>query len=324
MESPFTEVEKRFVLAEMIKASDLDVGLLVNFVKQHDVQADWMLMQLPSGRNMNQCLRAAEAMFNLTIPPPAISPLKRKSFSELSDHIPKKQAIGSPGEGSPYAIPRNPNTQSPGLGQPVNIQPRPNGFPPHTLTPGTAITPISQNVVLPPRRRGRPPKAETLARQGVQQPSHYPPISPAPIAPSPVQYIAPRPPSPGPAYQVWSATPAEAKAKKKLHAITDDKSPSSETVPRTIRSTPSSEPDARQTGGSNTDSYHDWRERASAREPFRGVPSPASRDTTLPPILQPSRSPQAPLEGAQRPREPPTATTLEQQTRPGGNTATVN
>jgi hypothetical protein len=41
---------QRFVLAEMIKASHMDVGVLVDFVKQHDIRADWMSMQLPSGR----------------------------------------------------------------------------------------------------------------------------------------------------------------------------------------------------------------------------------------------------------------------------------
>ncbi|KAK0646282.1 hypothetical protein B0T16DRAFT_390740 [Cercophora newfieldiana] len=322
MESPFTDVEKRFVLAEMIKASHMDVSVIVDFVKQHDIQADWMLMQLPSGRNMNQCLRAAEAMFNMAIPPPAISPLKRKSISDMGDHASKKQAIGSPGEASQYAIPRNVSTQSPGLGQPVNIQPRPNGYPPPTLTPSTPITPISQNVVLPPRRRGRPPKAETLARQGAQQPAHYPPISPAPIAPSPVPHLAPRPPSPS--YQVWSATPPEAKSKRKGRQSAGDKQlPLPETVPRTIHGAPSSEPDTRQIGGPSTE-YLDWRERPPVREPFRGGPSPIPRESTLPPILPPPRSPQPPLEGAARAREPPTSTSLEQQTRQGGHAAAVN
>ena len=290
----------------------MDVGVLVDFVKQHDIQPDWMLMQLPSGRNMNQCLRAAEAMFNMPIPLPAFSPLKRKSIGEMGDHASKKQAVGSPGEASPYAIPRNVSTHSPGIGQPVNIQPRPNGYPPPTHTPNTPITPISQNVVLPPRRRGRPPKAETLARQGAPQPAHYPAISPAPIAPSPVQNIAPRPPSPGPAYQVWSATPPETKLKRKGRQSGGDKQlPLPETVPRTIHGTPSSDPDTRQMAGPNPE-YLDWRERASTQEPFRGGPSPIPRESTLPPILPPPRSPQPPIDGGLRVREPPTTTSLEQ------------
>ncbi len=33
----------------MIKASQLDIGVLVEFVKSRDVQPDWFSMQLPNG-----------------------------------------------------------------------------------------------------------------------------------------------------------------------------------------------------------------------------------------------------------------------------------
>lgn len=38
------------MLAEMIKLSELDVGVLVNLVKSHGIQPDWMHMQLPGGK----------------------------------------------------------------------------------------------------------------------------------------------------------------------------------------------------------------------------------------------------------------------------------
>jgi hypothetical protein len=41
---------QRFVLAEMIKASHMDVGILVEFIKHHEIQPDWLSMQLPGGR----------------------------------------------------------------------------------------------------------------------------------------------------------------------------------------------------------------------------------------------------------------------------------
>ncbi|GKT53448.1 hypothetical protein ColTof4_05630 [Colletotrichum tofieldiae] len=44
----FTEEEKRFILAEVIKTSDLDVGLLVGFLNTHNIEPDWLKMQLPS------------------------------------------------------------------------------------------------------------------------------------------------------------------------------------------------------------------------------------------------------------------------------------
>jgi hypothetical protein len=34
----------------MIKLSQLDVGVLVDFVKAHEIQPNWMHMQLPGGR----------------------------------------------------------------------------------------------------------------------------------------------------------------------------------------------------------------------------------------------------------------------------------
>ena len=41
---------QRFVLAEIIKLSQLDVGVLVDFIKSHGIQPNWMHMQLPGGR----------------------------------------------------------------------------------------------------------------------------------------------------------------------------------------------------------------------------------------------------------------------------------
>jgi hypothetical protein len=42
---------QRFILAEMVKNSHLDIGLLVEFIKSHGVQPDWLSMQLPGGRS---------------------------------------------------------------------------------------------------------------------------------------------------------------------------------------------------------------------------------------------------------------------------------
>lgn len=314
MESSFTDVEKRFVLAEMIKVSRMDVTVLVDFIRSHNVQPDWLSMQLPGGRNMHQCIRATENMFNTPFQPPAISPLKRRSFGDIGDHAPKKRALESPGESSPYALPRSINTQSPGIGQhPVNIQPRPNGYPPPTLTPSTPITPITHSVVLPPRRRGRPPKAESLARQSASQ--TYQPISPAPIAPSPVQPIAPRPSSPVSAYQVWSANPQEPKPKKRGRQSASDKQPPQEAVPRTVQGTPGSEADTRQAAGPLD--YHDWRDRPPRADPSQPSPGPAPREQ-LPPmssLLSPHRTPLPPFDGSVHGREPPTTTGPLEPTR---------
>lgn len=40
---------QRFVLAEYIKASQVDTDQLVAFIKQCKLQPDWFMMQLPGG-----------------------------------------------------------------------------------------------------------------------------------------------------------------------------------------------------------------------------------------------------------------------------------
>ncbi|KAK1691231.1 hypothetical protein BDP55DRAFT_690201 [Colletotrichum godetiae] len=91
----FTEEEKRFILAEAIKNSSLDVGLLVGFLKTHNVEPDWLKMQLPSGRTMEQCLAVTGQMFQ---GPMRVPDLKRKSMNDLLEQPPKRLAVASPME----------------------------------------------------------------------------------------------------------------------------------------------------------------------------------------------------------------------------------
>ncbi|KAK3692904.1 hypothetical protein B0T22DRAFT_30480 [Podospora appendiculata] len=298
MESSFTDVERRFVLAEMIKVSQMDVGTLVEFIRHHDIQIspNWLQMQLPGGRNMNQCLRAAEAMFNTPIPAPAISPLKRRSVGDLNEHVSKKQAVASPGEASsPYAMPRNFSMQLP------SIQPRPNGYPPmNPPVPAPAPT------VVPARRRGRPPKAETMARQNTSQIIQYQPISPAPIAPSSGQAMAPQPQSPGPGgypgYQIVGVS--DPKSKKRGRQSGPERQILPETVPRIVQGTSGSETGARQAAAE----YYDWREDREQRR--NSGPGPVPLEPPIAPHhqLPPPRSPHPSLARARE----TTTTPLEQ------------
>lgn len=160
-------------------------------------------------------------MFNMHLHTPTVPPLKRKSFDDLSEPLPKKQAVMSPIEpqqyhpasrsfgalgGSQVQLQPQPHivqTHSHTLPQiqPVSIQPRPapNGV---GLSP-SAPSPTVSTKPLPPKRaprvrfptgrkRGRPSKAdkEEWARQNAtqSQSTAYTPIIPAPIA-------APQPPS---------------------------------------------------------------------------------------------------------------------------------
>lgn len=40
---------QRFVLGEIIKVSNLDIATLVEFIKTHNVEPNWLSMQLPGG-----------------------------------------------------------------------------------------------------------------------------------------------------------------------------------------------------------------------------------------------------------------------------------
>ncbi|KAI0194960.1 hypothetical protein F4808DRAFT_464367 [Astrocystis sublimbata] len=169
METTFSDDEKRFALAEMIKVSAMDVPTLVEFIKAHKVEPNWMFMQLPSGRNMSQCVGAVENMFQMNFPPPNVGfVVKRKSLGDLSEHPAKRQAITTSFE--PPLAPVRPLQPRP---------PPPNGYPPVApiiSIPTTSIT---------GKKRGRPSKAdkEAQARAIYTRNTEYATIVPAPPAP---------------------------------------------------------------------------------------------------------------------------------------------
>ncbi|KAI1429382.1 hypothetical protein F5Y12DRAFT_483951 [Xylaria sp. FL1777] len=204
MDTSFSDDEKRFVLGEIIKVSTIDVPTLVEFIKAHNVEPDWLSMQLPGGRNMNQCFGAVEKMFQVKFPPPNIANIgsfgKRKSGGDLIDHPAKRHAMTAP----PF---------EPILAPVRTLQPRPpapNGFP--------LVTPITSTPAVPTtgKKRGRPSKADkeaqAQARAAYTRPTEYTPISPAPPAPPPAppqrEYASP------PGYEIAS-TGADQPSKKR-------------------------------------------------------------------------------------------------------------
>ncbi|KAK3901046.1 hypothetical protein C8A05DRAFT_16717 [Staphylotrichum tortipilum] len=277
MESFFNEAEKRFVLAEMIKLSQLDVNVLVNFVKAHGIQPDWLHMQLPGGRNMSQCLHAAETMFREPMPPPLISPLKRKSLGDLPDYVSKRQAIASPGEVSPRGFAPGPGLQPATGPHPINIQPRPNGYALAPPAPSPTVSAAPYNPAPTGRRRGRPPKSS----QGTWQVSTYQPITPAPIA-HPGLHV-PQAQQPPPAHPV----PDPKSRKKTLPEI----------APRPAQVLPTTEAE-----------YQNWRDETYRREYYQvqstAEPPPprGDRPTSMyAPILPRPRSPLPPMRELPRP-----------------------
>ncbi|KAI0873061.1 hypothetical protein GGS24DRAFT_408003 [Hypoxylon argillaceum] len=176
MDTNFSDDEKRFVLGEILKVSAIDVNTLVDFIKAHKVEPDWMLMQLPGGRNMKQCVGAVDNMFHVKFNPPSVggSFSKRKSLGDLIDHPAKRQAIMTPFD------------QTHALIRPIQPRPPPpNGYPlpvaPISSTPAVSAT---------GKKRGRPSKADkeaqAQARAAYSRTTEYPPITPAPPAPLPM------------------------------------------------------------------------------------------------------------------------------------------
>ncbi|TQW00457.1 hypothetical protein V2A60_001535 [Cordyceps javanica] len=187
MDNPFTNKEHRFVLAEMIKNSSVDIYQLEHFVKAHGIVPDWLNMQLPRGRNVNECMLAAK---QLSVP--YHSRERNSSSSSHGDYPSISQAMRSPPTLQPSIHPPQP----PSYQGSSSILPRPmsNGIMPGAATTTTIITmPASGSPRItksaqgsadmskpPPKKRGRPSRADRAKRE---------------LRPLLPQHLMPRPPS---------------------------------------------------------------------------------------------------------------------------------
>ena len=266
---------------------------------------------------MNQCIRTAESMFNMPFAPPLIMPLKRQSIVDIDDHISKKQAVVSHGDLSPYAIPRGFGGQAAGVPQPVNIQPRPNGYVPLPPKPRKSVA--SPTVAPTGRRRGRPSKAESLARQTASQIMPYQPITPAPITPSHGPTGTPQPHSPGygvySGHQISSASLSDPKPNKsggRQGGATDKRPPPLENIPRTVQGGPGSAEVAHGQGMTGSGpppeaGYRDWRVNHRGDHQQR-QPQPQTQLQSQPQIQQQFQASSGSGPGS-APLEPPLLTT---------------
>ncbi|KAM3505852.1 hypothetical protein MY10362_002694 [Beauveria mimosiformis] len=185
MDNPFTNKEHRFVLAEMIKTSSVDVYQLEGFVKAHGIVPDWLNMQLPRGRNMNECMLATKQLSA-----PYHSRERNSSGSSHGDYPSISQAMRSPPTLQPTIHPPQP----PSYQGSSSILPRPlpNGILPKSATTTTLVTmPPSRSPRVksaqgaagtpkpPPKKRGRPSRADRAKRE---------------LRPLLPQHLMPRPP----------------------------------------------------------------------------------------------------------------------------------
>ncbi|KAJ4411655.1 hypothetical protein N0V82_008969 [Gnomoniopsis sp. IMI 355080] len=222
----FTEDEKRFVLAEYIKASQVDTEQLVEFIKKCNLQPDWFSMQLPGGRNMHQCMRAASSMLDTDLSIPTVPSLKKRKSSDLLQGEQPQKRLAS----MPHVLyqPRPPSQsqaqtpplpqRSPQLPHQISIQPRPPPDAKQPIAEGYGVfqskTPSNGYNVFQSnpagRKRGRPSKAEKEA-QARANASSLVSTGPVPISPKPAIQAtgqgAPTPPLPvsAPSYKTYAS-----------------------------------------------------------------------------------------------------------------------
>ncbi|EPE35455.1 hypothetical protein GLAREA_11154 [Glarea lozoyensis ATCC 20868] len=159
---PFTDQEKRNILAEALKKSNVPVERLMSLLNEGGIVPNWSQMVLPYGRTLQSCVDAFESLRSSqrspypSLPPPhqqqsgfTSSGSKRKSGSELEPLMtqppPKRRQSG---QDNPPMSARD-------------IRPKP------TSANGSPLP--FQSASLPPapqaKKRGRPSKADVEQRQ---------------------------------------------------------------------------------------------------------------------------------------------------------------
>ncbi|KAF5633090.1 hypothetical protein F52700_6191 [Fusarium sp. NRRL 52700] len=184
---PFNDQEKRHLLAEIIKHSQLDVQYLENLVRH--IEPNWMQMQLPNGRNMAQCMETAQNMYI------GQRGIKRKASEEESSTQNNNDGQLHSNQALPLL-----SQHSPAQNSPANLQRQP------TMAPGAHLQQTQQPEQPPKKKKGRPAYAGRDATS--QRPFNPRPIAPKPsaqvpqnshsvfrtIAPAPQAVLPPRPP----------------------------------------------------------------------------------------------------------------------------------
>ncbi|KAH8123990.1 hypothetical protein FP744_10003215 [Trichoderma asperellum] len=166
MAASFSLDEKRFVLAEMIKCSSVDVDMLIRFVESNVSDPNWMIMQIPPGRNLEQCMQVANRS--------PTAPNHRSAMSQ-NDHL-ANSGMNHPRQIAPRT---SPGGQTPGVMpmSPVNMAP----WPPADVAEDRRAPPYEAPNAPAPRKRGRPSRVDRNT-----------------AVPPRLANIAPRPPQPVP------------------------------------------------------------------------------------------------------------------------------
>ncbi|PLB51823.1 hypothetical protein P170DRAFT_348341 [Aspergillus steynii IBT 23096] len=169
-ERPWTEEEKYTLLTEILKKAGFPSSHLVKMIRDFNISPNWADIPLPPGRSMNSCQMA---------------------FVNMVQHV---QASVNPGMG-PFPLPRHEASLPPApsfeggnvrkrplfpadkpMRAPRAIQPRPAGASTASLSSESGasalVSPGAESVAArgePPRKRGRPSKAESERRKAAAE-----------------------------------------------------------------------------------------------------------------------------------------------------------
>ncbi|KAI9799708.1 MAG: hypothetical protein M1825_004443 [Sarcosagium campestre] len=166
-ERPWSESEKIYLLAEILKGAGLRTEILLNFINVEGIEPRWEDTPLPHGRSLRSCqnafhglraLHSASAYTAVTSAAP--SPLSYQAVA--SEQInPRKRPLSIKEQSSPAGR---------------TLQPRPPAFSPLN---GPVYQPVpAEDLSQPPKKkRGRPSKAEAefRAAEAAARGEPYPP-----------------------------------------------------------------------------------------------------------------------------------------------------
>ncbi|KAK5736824.1 hypothetical protein LTR17_007149 [Elasticomyces elasticus] len=142
---PLSNDEKNFLLAEIIKQASPPLSSLFNIAMHCNPQPQWENLALPSGRSLNACRNAFEELIR--------APPQQYIMHQLGPQTPLSAPLSAP----PHILKRPFPHEAPFTGR--VIAPRPTSHLPNVTGQSSVSDPA------PKRRRGRPPKAETQARE---------------------------------------------------------------------------------------------------------------------------------------------------------------
>ncbi|KAK3614630.1 hypothetical protein LTR56_027130 [Elasticomyces elasticus] len=147
---PLSNDEKNFLLAEIIKQTSPLLSVLFNAAMNCNPQPRWEDLALPSakqslGRSLNTCRNAFEELKR--------APSQQYAVAQYGPQTPLSAPLSAP----PHILKRPFPHEAPFTGR--IIAPRPTTFGP-SVAGGPSVSDPA-----PKRRRGRPPKAETQAKE---------------------------------------------------------------------------------------------------------------------------------------------------------------